>query len=226
MTASAAAPVSVVPANSVNVMEARADRADIVADQSIQTAFTTTPPPPDPPAWLQAIDRAISAFFNWLGDLVETGHGTIRLILILIAIAAVAWALWRFWPLIAERLGWRPTVVTEAAPLIEGDRVRALLAEADALAAEGRYAEAVHVLLWRSLEDIGARRPDAVAPDRTARAIAQGSALPPPIRDAFAQIARRVEISHFGGRGMDQSGWDAARDAYTAMLSSPQWHAA
>lgn len=223
MTATAALSDPAVPATAAAVADAR---ADIVAEQSIQTAFTTTPPPPEPPGWLKAVQRALNEFFEWIGNLVDTGHGTIRLLLILGAVAFALWALWRFWPLIAERLGWRRPVAEDPVPLIEGDRVRALLAEADALAAEGRYAEAVHVLLWRSLEDIGARRPDAIAPDRTARAIAQGSALPPPIRDAFAQIARRVEISHFGGRGMDRSGWDAARDAYTAMLSSPQWRAA
>ena len=43
-----------------------------------------------------------------------------------------------------------------------GARAR-LAREADALAAEGRFAEAIHHLLLRSVEDIGRRRPRAGA---------------------------------------------------------------
>ena len=48
-----------------------------------------------------------------------------------------------------EEEEWRP----EAAP------VRSWLEEADALAAKGRFAEAIHHLLLRSVEDIARRRP-------------------------------------------------------------------
>src|SRR3546814_10172873 len=48
----------------------------------------------------------------------------------------------------------------------EAGAARALLAEADALAAEGRFAEAAHLLLYRSVEDIEGRRPGLVKPDR------------------------------------------------------------
>ena len=41
---------------------------------------------------------------------------------------------------------------------------RSWLEEADALAREGRFAEAIHHLLFRSVEDICRRRPALVAP--------------------------------------------------------------
>jgi hypothetical protein len=102
---------------------------------------------------------------------------------------------------------------------------RSLLKEADALAAEGQYAEAVHLLLYRSIEDIEKRRPTLIQRDWTSREIAAAPGLPGPIQEAFAAIARVVEISLFGKRAVDANGWQSCRDAYARFASGQNWQA-
>src|SRR3546814_9762389 len=82
----------------------------------------------------------------------------------------------------------------------EAGAARALLAEADALAAAGRFAEAVHLLLYRSVEDIEGRRPGLVKPAMTSRDLAEAHDLPSVARGAFSRIARAVEVGRAPGR--------------------------
>ncbi|HEY0053115.1 MAG TPA: DUF4129 domain-containing protein [Caulobacteraceae bacterium] len=102
---------------------------------------------------------------------------------------------------------------------------RALLQEADALAAEGRFAEATHLLLLRSIEDIQGRRPRAVQPALTARDIAGLDALPPAARPPFSLIAEVVERSLFGGRPVDADGFGRCRRAYEDFALPHGWTA-
>lgn len=90
----------------------------------------------------------------------------------------------------------------------------ALLEEADALAAEGRFSEATHLLLKRSVAHIASARPDWVEPSSTARELAALPNLSQSARGAFATIADRVERSLFALRLLDREDWDAARAAY------------
>ena len=80
--------------------------------------------------------------------------------------------------------------------------MRRWLEEADALAAQGKYAEAIHHLLFRSIEDISSRRPNLVRPALTSREIAASEAIPSRAGELFASIARLVERSLFGGRAV------------------------
>jgi uncharacterized protein DUF4129 len=114
-----------------------------------------------------------------------------------------------------EESSWAP----EAAP------ARAWLNEADALAGQGLYAEAVHHLLFRSVEDIAKRRPRVVRPALTSRELAAAEAVPPAARDLFARIARLVERSLFGGRAVGEGDWSAARAAYADLVLPRTWRA-
>ena len=90
----------------------------------------------------------------------------------------------------------------------------ALLEDADALAAQGRYDEATHLLLKRSVGQIAAARPDLVEPATTARELAALPSLPDGARTAFGTIATRVERSLFALRTLSADDWQAARAAY------------
>ncbi|QUL39513.1 hypothetical protein KDC96_15825 [Erythrobacter sp. JK5] len=90
----------------------------------------------------------------------------------------------------------------------------ALLEEADRLAAEGRFDEATHLLLKRSVGQIAAARPDWVEPSSTARELAALPALSEAARGAFRVISERVERSLFALRTLDHADWEAARAAY------------
>ncbi len=90
----------------------------------------------------------------------------------------------------------------------------ALLEDADRLAAEGRFDDATHLLLQRSVAQIAAARPGWVEPSSTARELAALPALPDAARTAFGVIATRVERSLFALTALDRADWDAARAAY------------
>ncbi len=105
----------------------------------------------------------------------------------------------------AEDEGWQPT---------RADSV-ALLEEADRLASEGKFDEATHLLLKRSVSQIAAARPEWVEPSSTARELAALPALSEAARVAFRTISDRVERSLFALRTLDKSDWEAARNAYS-----------
>ncbi len=100
---------------------------------------------------------------------------------------------------------------------------RAWLKEADALAAQGLYAEAVHHLLLRSVEDLGRRRPQMVRPALTSRDLARAEAIPPAPRRLFSEIAAVVERSLFGGRPVGGAEWTQCRAAYADFAQSRTW---
>ena len=207
------------------------------ADPSVQFNLTPTAPERKPPAWLEA-------FIKWLGELLEpvgrflqwlsgffpdAAYARIFLWGVLaIALLALAWALYNRlrhgrWSLrpprttspaeIEEELDWVPEVRLS----------RSWLQEADALAREGRYAEAAHHLLIRSVEDIMSRRPNLVRPALTSREIAAAQGLPQRAGELFAGIAALVERSLFGGRTIGERDWLEARERYSQFALAGSW---
>jgi len=214
------------------------------ADPSVQFTLAPPPPPPAPPAWLKGLAHffewlghvlaPIGRFFAWLTSFMPAAPYARILLWGVIGIAALA-LIW----LIVERLRygqWRlPRRRSRAATPVaiedeeqwqpDAAQGRAWLDEADALAAKGLFAEAVHHLLFRSIEDIRQRRPQAVRPALTSRELAAASAIPSGARDLFASIARHVEHSLFGGRPVDADAWQAARAAYADFALPKMWKA-
>lgn len=195
-----------------------------IAGGEIQTAFPPPPPPPPPtPEWLKSLLNAIGNFFEWSAPAAKP--------LMWIAVALILlFLLYHFVPAFAQwvdnlRFG-RKRGDNDADDRIgqaEAGAARALLAEADALAAEGRFAEAVHLLLYRSVEDIEGRRPGLVKPAMTSRDLAEAHDLPSVARGAFTRIARAVEISLFGGRSIDAGAWEQCRSAYADLTVPKNW---
>lgn len=194
-----------------------------IAGGEIQTAFPPPPPPPPPtPEWLKSLFDAIGSFFKWSAPAATPLMWIAVLLLVL-------FLLYHFVPAFAQwvdnlRFG-RKRDEDEVDPVgqAEAGAARALLAEADALAAEGRYAEAVHLLLYRSVEDIEGRRPGLVKPAMTSRDLAEAEGLPAIARGAFSRIARAVEISLFGGRAIDAMAWEKCRNAYAELTVPKNW---
>ena len=116
-------------------------------------------------------------------------------------------------PDISETPDLRPEEATAAA----------LLEDADALAAAGRFAEAVHLLLFRSIEDIQSQQQGSVPRSLTAREIGSLGTLPGRIRNALSPIIGIVERSFFGGREVDAEGWNTARASYQDFAFGEAW---
>lgn len=200
--------------------------ADVIDDGDIQTSFVEPPepvPPTPPPAWLTDL-------FGWLmgdGNGIITGLGWVLVGLIVLGALylTVPWVRDLFDAMIARFRKAKPEDEAGADLAWAPDEggARNLLAEADRLASEGRFDEAAHLLLGRSLEDIGNRRPGLLKPALTARAIAVMAELPGPARNAFGRIAAIVERSLWARQALDQSAWQDARSAYEDFAFGAHW---
>lgn len=206
-----------------------AAHARLLRDHSFQFDFPryVQPPPPRAPGWLRALLR-------WLADL--GGHRPHR--------AGAPphlepWVLWMlFGALVAAALAAVAVQVLRgrgrAAPVRPADlrdsdlrpvrgRALALLADCDALAAQGRYGEAARLLLQRCLADIEARRPGALRPAWTAREVAGWSALPAPVRADLMPIVVEAERHSFAAAPVAAADWGACRRAYERFAFPQAW---
>jgi len=175
------------------------------------------------PEWLEAIGRffgkglaAISDFLSGLlaplGRLLGQSWSAFEVLLIVLAVAGACWIAWMLlWPLWRDR---KPKVAAPDGWIPAREAALALLEDADRLASEGRFGEAAHLLLQRSVHHIASARPDWLTPSSTAREIGAIHELPWNARQAFAAIAREVERSLFAKRGLTADDWARAREAY------------
>ncbi|MEQ9662089.1 MAG: hypothetical protein RLN87_06020 [Parasphingopyxis sp.] len=184
-----------------------------------QTEFAQLPtpePPQPPPDWLvKLLD-----WFSGTGDAWSAGFWIVAIGLAAIILFFIGLRLVRYF---SDRV--TTTAVDEDAEhwRPEEKAARSLLADADALAGEGRYAEAVHLLLHRSIDDIRSRLPNFLKPALTSRDIADAPMLPAEPRGAFASIAQIVERGIFAQRPVDESGWGEARQAYERFAFGEAW---
>lgn len=207
----------------------------------VQFDMLPAQPPAPPPAWLRAFGEwlehvlaPVGRFLRWIGSfmpdapyariLLWTIIAALALLLIWMVQDRIRHGIWRLprWqrrrmagPAATQEEDWTP----EAAP------ARAWLTEADALAGEGRYEEAVHHLLLRSVEDVSRRRPQIVRPSLTSRDLSQAAGIPHAPRRLFAEIAAAVERSLFGGRAIDAQEWSRCRAAYADFARARTWTA-
>lgn len=181
----------------------------------LQFDFAGLPPPPQPPGWLEPLAKLFGALAPVLRLVFWAG--------LAVGAALVAWFIIR--ELVMLRLPARKPR-DKAAPVDwrpEPARARALLEDADRLAAEGRFDEAVRLILHRSIDDLAGRRPGAVRPALTSRDIAGLPVLPTAARGAFEAIVRAVESSLFAARPARAEDFDRCRTAYERFAFPEAW---
>jgi hypothetical protein len=189
----------------------------LLRGKDLQFQPTVAPKPPDAPDWLLAIGKFLGSLAPFLSYVFWGG--------LILGAAVILYFLARElivtrWPSLKPGRGpvlsddgWRPSAA----------KARTLLEDADRLAAAGRFAEAVHLILFRGIEDIEAKRPDLIKPALTSRDIAGLDGVPERVRDAFSQIARVVERSFFGGRSVGADEFAACRRAYEDFAFTEAW---
>jgi hypothetical protein len=101
-----------------------------------------------------------------------------------------------------------------------------VLGAADDLASQGRYVEAMHVLLLQGLADIRARLDEQFADSLTSREILRSTKLSDAGRTSLRDIVNRVEWSYFGEHPASQADYVACRTSFNALAHALHGHPA
>lgn len=168
----------------------------------------------EPPSWLQAISDLIASLLRAMRPVLEV----IFWLGLALIVAGIVYVILRE---IIVTIKMRRSSQREEEPIRyqpTSSKARALLVEADAAAAKGDYAQAVHVLLHKSVEDLDKQYPFQIRVSQTAREISRLNVLTPLARNAFLQIASAVERSHFAGRIISKEIFIECREAYAAFV--------
>jgi hypothetical protein len=133
-------------------------------------------------------------------------------VLLVMAVLAVAW-------LVGRLRGLVPDARAPAGPARGAEEVgHPQLGAAEALAAQGRFGEAVHVLLLDTLEALSRRA--RLAPSLTSREIVARVPLPDRARDALSGLVSAVEVSWFGGQQPGEAEYRLCLDRFHAFLDA------
>jgi hypothetical protein len=89
--------------------------------------------------------------------------------------------------------------------------------DASRLAAEGRYAEAVHALLLAAIRHFAERSRVSIQPSRTSRELVRLLPLGPEAREAFAELVATVERSLFGGGAVRVEDYERSLARFQAL---------
>jgi Domain of unknown function (DUF4129) len=198
-------------------------RADDEVQEALRQAYAQPGLQRDYPAGLDLREDAsaeaamdpLVALLRWLG-LGGVVSQLLRLLgvgaAILVVLLGSAW--------LARRLGERGDLAS-AAESPGGDTLDAgPLLDAEALAREGRFGEAIHLLLLRTFEVLARRMGSRLVPGMTAREALARLALPPPARPALADLVEAVETTTFAGRTASEGDYLRCTERFTLLQSA------
>lgn len=200
---------------SASEASAKFERAhrDLLADPSLQFSFERPEAPSPPPDWLEPLAQLIQAIAPFLYYVFWAGVAVVGA---MIVYAIVTEVMRRFPQTAADAPPPADIPVPEFRPAAA--RARALLEEADRLAREGRFGEAVRILLHRSIEDMDQAYPATIMPSMTSREISMLAYLSAQGRATFVRIAQAVEASLFAGRPLTAEQFADCRKAYESFV--------
>jgi uncharacterized protein DUF4129 len=187
---------ALVVAASLTPAELREKAQAVIASGDYQASLPREPTPP-------------KAFQLPLGPLELLLRILLWTALAVIVVLAVSW--------LARRLGGgaRDAEVPEPA----GAAPPAIPIEsAEALARDGRWADAIHALLLETLQALS--RAARLAPSLTSREIVERVSLPARARDALLGLVLAVEISRFGGAPAGEGDYRACLTRFHAFLDT------
>jgi hypothetical protein len=156
------------------------------------------------------------------GSTSRDAPGFIRVLLwatVIVGTLVIAWSLRDSLPVIGRS---RKIVAPERAPAqpAASKRMDAAQVEADDLARQGRYGEAMHVLLLKSLGEIRRQLGTSFAISLTSREILRRVQLPDIGQKSLTAIIRSVERTYFGGKDAGQSDYSDCRSHFETLKHS------
>lgn len=194
---------------------------ELRADETIQFAPIEIPEVVREPNWLERFLEWLGGIFSeTLGRLLVYSWPVLKWVLLAALIGGVLYLLYQVIDPFARAERSKAELEEEPEWRPDQGAATALLEDADRLAAEGKFDEATHLLLQRSVSQMSSARPDWVEPSSTARELSRLEGLPDAARQAFTIIAERVERSLFALSHLERSDWEAARAAYAEFALS------
>jgi hypothetical protein len=94
------------------------------------------------------------------------------------------------------------------------------LGDADELARRGEFAEAIHTLLLRTLQELVRSAAVRVTPSMTSREILARVPLLADAREAFAGLITAVEITHFGDEPANATDYQRCREQFHVFATA------
>jgi hypothetical protein len=161
-----------------------------------------------------AVDPLV-ALLRWLG-LGGVAAQLVRLVgvgvAVLVVLLSMAWLARR----LSERGDSGSTSEEVSGPTLDAGP----LLDAEALAAQGRYGEAIHLLLLRTFEVLARRMGSRLAPGMTAREAVARLTLPGPARPALADLVEAAETTTFAGRSASESDYQRCTERFGILKSA------
>jgi hypothetical protein len=192
--------------------------AALMRDKSLQFQFPDAAPNAKPPTWLTRLLEFLAHHgreISWLG------WAAVAVVVLVALWFLIVWARGRGLtvassPAARPMAPWQPSA----------RQARLLLKDADALAAQGRFDAAVHLLLLVSIQEIAERQQGTVTPALTSREIASLPALSVLAQRIFSAIAQVVEVSRFGNRAIGEPEYRLCRSAFEKFAAADTWRVA
>jgi hypothetical protein len=160
---------------------------------------------------------------NWFDGLkFDLSPETLRIMLwgaVILGVLVTIWSLRDSLPIISRS---RRIVAREATGSLSSpsSRMDEAQLEADDLAGQGHYGEAMHVLLLKSLAEIRTRLGVSFAASLTSREIVRRVQLPQTGGNALAAIVQSVERTYYGGRPASREDYAGCRDEFDMLKRS------
>ncbi|MFL6799749.1 MAG: hypothetical protein ACJ8F3_20325 [Xanthobacteraceae bacterium] len=123
-------------------------------------------------------------------------------------------------PLLRMRRGSRWSTGEDTPAAADTNAPAAAMGAADELAAAGRFADAMHVLLLQALVEIRQRLDEQFADSLTSREILRSTKLAEAGRRPLRDIVDRVEWTYFGRRTAGQADYEACRASFDALAQA------
>ncbi len=166
----------------------------------LQTNLPDATPPPDDSFWNFHVPPEVVEAMLW-GALI-------------LGVGIVIWSVWDSLPVFDRS---RRVVLGADGQVIAVDKLAEAQLEADDLANQGQFVEAMHVLLLQSLAELRHRLDLRFAESLTSREILRLSRLSAAARAALATIVRDVERTYFGAKPADIEDYRACRENFDAF---------
>jgi hypothetical protein len=165
----------------------------------------------------KVVESASDPWFNW-----HLSPDILRFILwgaVILGIFVIFWSLRDSLPVFSRS---RKIVAPETAPAAAtpSSRMNEAQIEADDLAGQGHFSEAMHVLLLKSLDEIRRQLRISFAVSLTSREILRHVQLSDVGRRALAAIIQSVEQAYFGGREVGPQDYSDCRSNFDALKHS------